>query len=78
MCLIAAIVLRRWHGNDSVFIISSKDNQILIPSGHVAILWSDEYLHADASYQVRNRQLLIAITSKKTVYKLKNVEVVSH
>ena len=35
------------------------------------------YLHAGAAYQVRNRRLFIAITSKITVYKLRDVEVVS-
>ena len=36
------------------------------------------FVHAGALYQVRNRGLFIAITSKKTVHKLKNVEVESH
>ena len=41
-------------------------------------IWSGEYLHGGASYQVRNRRLFISITSKITVRKLKNVVVVSH
>ena len=62
--------------NPTKFILSNG-KELLIPRGHVAI-WSSEYLHADASYQVRNRRLFIAITSKKTVQELKSDEEVSH
>ena len=38
--------------------------KVFIPSGHVAI-WSGEYLHAGASYQVGYRRLIIAFTLEK-------------
>ena len=57
--------------------VSSNGTEVIIPRGHVAI-WSGEYLHAGEAYQVRNRRLFIAITSKITVHKLKDVEAVSH
>ena len=47
--------------------------EITISRGHVA-LWSGEYLHAGASYDVSNRRLFIAITSRKTAHKLEFVE----
>ena len=49
------------------------NGEITISRGHVAI-WSGEYLHTDASYDVLNRRLSIAITSRKTAHKLERVE----
>ena len=45
--------------------IKSNGDLIFIPQGHV-VLWSGEYTHAGAAYEVRNSRLIVAITSEES------------